>query len=65
MMRMRESWGLTSNYPDPEPGLSWMDHSTIHPTYELLEHVKGPAPRPKLQDLHDIGQQQDIQEESH
>ena len=34
-------------------------HPNIYPIYELLEHVN-----PNLQDLHDMGKQQDIQEES-
>ena len=39
-------------------------HPNVDPIYELLEDVKGPGPAdPKLQGLHNPGQQQDSLEE--
>jgi hypothetical protein len=38
-----------------------LSHLNIYPTDELLEYIKGLVLQdPKLQDLHDTGQQQDI-----
>ena len=40
-----------------------LTHPNIHLISELLEHEKDVPTDPKLQDSHDTGQQEDIQEE--
>ena len=63
---VQESWGADqlSYYKGQIQG-SELAHPNICPICELPEHLKGASPvDPKLQDLHDTGQQQDILEES-
>ena len=64
---LQESWWADqlSYHPGTDP-----DYKLAHPQHlphlnELVEHLNGAVfEDPKLQDLHDTGQQRDIQEES-
>jgi hypothetical protein len=60
MMWVFESW--QAYLPGPDPGFE-LAYPNIYPTDAMIEHVmhKGTGPTdPKLQELHDTGQQKDI-----
>lgn len=65
LVRTRESWQADQpcNYSGPEPGL-WVGPPQYPPHLGSAGAHEGTSfADPKLQNLHDIGQQQDVQEE--